>query len=63
MFALFPSLILLTSSYQCSESVVLPEGTTEINESAFEGCTMLVSVSFPSTLEKISKKAFYGCFN
>lgn len=41
--------------------VVIPEGVTEIGESAFSFSSMS-SVRFPSTLKKIGKQAFYWTF-
>lgn len=43
------------------ESVVLPEGLTEINNFAFGNCSVLKSVILPSTLKKICCSAFCGC--
>ena len=42
-------------------SVVIPEGVTEISDSAFSGCASLVSVSLPKSLIRIGKNAFSGC--
>jgi len=42
-------------------SVVIPEGVTELEDSAFWGCKKLNSVQLPSTLEKIGPDAFRGC--
>lgn len=39
-------------------SVILPEGITTIEESAFAGCSSLQTVSFPSTLVSIGDNAF-----
>jgi len=51
------------------ESVVLPEGVTELESvtstgsatSAFYNCTALKSISLPSTLENLGRSAFSGC--
>ena len=40
---------------------VIPEGTTEIIEMAFEDCTDLVSVEIPGSVRVIKQGAFYGC--
>ncbi len=40
---------------------VIPEGTTEIKEMAFQDCTTLVSVEIPSSVRVIHYGAFYGC--
>lgn len=42
------------------ETVVIPEGITEIGGSAFEDVESLKSVQLPSTLEKIGEKTFVG---
>ncbi len=41
--------------------VVIPEGVTSIGERAFNDCTSLASVSWPSTLQTIGASAFYSC--
>ena len=43
--------------YGLRTEVVIPEGVTEIGESAFQ-CSHMPSVRFPSTLKKIGKQAF-----
>lgn len=60
----FKSLVIEKESFSNSTSLIyvaLPEGLTEIGESAFYGCTELTHIDFPSTLTTISKSAFYGC--
>ena len=42
-------------------SITIREGTTEINQYAFEVCRSLTSVSLPSTLTSIGQDAFYNC--
>lgn len=42
-------------------SVTVPEGYTDIDSSAFTGCTKLESISLPGTLSSISANAFEGC--
>ena len=42
-------------------SFVIPEGFTEIGDSAFSECTNLKSVTLPSTLKKIDNNAFFNC--
>jgi len=39
----------------------IPNGTTVIDVSAFEGCTKLSSVTIPGSVEKINDNAFSGC--
>ena len=41
--------------------IVIPEGVTEIGESAFSGCKALEEVVLPSTLRKIGCRAFSEC--
>ena len=41
--------------------VVIPEGTTEIGENAFSGCSSLTSVAIPEGVTKIGYWAFSGC--
>lgn len=47
--------------YGLKTKVVIPEGVTEIGESAFS-CSHMPSICFPSTLKKIGKEAFYSSF-
>ena len=41
-------------------SVIIPEGITKIENSAFENC-LLTSVKLPTTLTKLGANAFYNC--
>ncbi len=43
------------------ESVILPEGLTEIADNAFNGLQKLKSVQLPSTLKIIGRNAFRNC--
>jgi len=43
------------------ESIVIPEGVTEICDYAFAGMTALKSVTFPITIQSIGAYAFAGC--
>ena len=43
------------------ESVVIPEGVTEIGGCAFKGCESLASVEIPSSVTAIGKQAFRDC--
>ena len=45
------------------ESVILPDGLKEIEDSAFDNCTSLISVKIPDSVVKIGAEAFYGCKN
>jgi hypothetical protein len=40
---------------------VIPEGTAEVIEMAFEDCKNLVSVEIPGCVRVINYGAFYGC--
>ena len=42
-------------------SLVIPEGVTEIGESAFEDCTSLKSVSIPASVAEVGSSAFSDC--
>ncbi len=46
---------------KCTRSVDIPDGVTEILDSAFYYCTTITDVSLPKSLEKIDSRAFYGC--
>lgn len=45
------------------ESLIIGEGIEEVREYAFEGCTQLRSVSFPSTLQWLDNLPFTDCYN
>lgn len=45
------------------ETVVLPEGITEISNYAFNGCTGIKNVNLPDSLTYIGFAAFSGCIN
>ena len=40
---------------------IIPEGTTEIGGWAFEGCTLLKSITIPESVTEIKGNAFSGC--
>ena len=42
-------------------NVVIPDGVEEVGESAFRGCSSLVSVSIPSSVTSIGRGAFADC--
>lgn len=42
-------------------SIIIPEGVTRIDDSAFEDCNLLHTVFLPSTLTKVGDYAFDGC--
>ena len=41
--------------------LIIPEGVTEISDSAFYGCTSLQSVTIPEGVTEIGDRAFLGC--
>ena len=43
------------------ESVILGEGITSIGNYAFYSCTKLTSITLPSTIKSIGKRAFNDC--
>lgn len=51
-----------SSSYGV-ERVILPEGLTELERTAFRKCPGLTSIVLPSTLVSIGDNAFYQCEN
>jgi hypothetical protein len=47
------------AKYEIKDGVgIIPEGTTEIVESAFENCTELTSVVIPNSVTEIGESAF-----
>ncbi len=50
-------------AFSCSgvKSIRLPEGVTEIGESAFDGCSSLKSIQIPEGVTKIARYAFHRC--
>ena len=42
---------------------IIPEGTKEIGNKAFNKCTELTSIVIPNSVKKIGELAFYGCIN
>ena len=40
---------------------IIPEGTTEIGQSAFEDCPKLTSVTIPNSVTEIGVCAFSDC--
>ncbi len=44
-------------------NLVIPEGVTIVKSNAFQGCTGLETVTFPSTLDSVGNSAFVDCSN
>jgi len=44
-------------------SYVIPDGTREIGDWAFAGCTLLTRIEIPISVKKIGKGVFAGCEN
>lgn len=55
------TLILERYESRAFEHVVVPEGVTQILPDAFRGHAEIRSISLPSTLESLGKRAFYKC--
>ena len=45
------------------KNVILPEGMTKIGDSAFYGCSSLISIKIPDSVTNIGWNAFSGCSN
>ena len=43
-------------------SITLIEGTTEINQYAFQSCSNLTSITIPEGVTSIGSSAFFGCY-
>lgn len=43
------------------DSVIIQEGITKIEQSAFEDCNRMTSVTIPDSVNSIGKRAFLGC--
>ena len=46
-----------------TKSVIIPEGVTEIGNSAFSSCEQLEMITLPSTITTIGESAFSNCTN
>ena len=46
---------------QAQGNITIPEGITEIADSAFQDCRELTEVIIPDSVTKIGKSAFFGC--
>jgi len=52
----------MAKGYKVENGVgIIPEGTTEIEDLAFEKCTSLVSIVIPDSVKLIDDIAFEGC--
>jgi len=54
---------LLRAPIRLSGSYAVPDGTVEITNSAFEGCTELENVTVPGSVKVILESAFADCWN
>ena len=61
MYELLIILIYYSLSLECTETIVIPEGETEIKVSEYENCKSLINLKLPESLITISYKAFSGC--
>ena len=41
--------------------MVIPEGVTELGKALFAYCSVLTSVTLPTTLQRVGKESFYNC--
>lgn len=55
--------VLMASWEPLSVGIIIPDGTTTVEESAFEGMTAMESVQIPAGCTKVGKWAFKGCTN
>lgn len=50
-------------NFRGAKHVIIPEGMTMVDPSAFSGNTLLETVTLPSTITTIGNNAFYECVN
>ena len=52
------------AKYEIRDGVgIIPDGTTKIDDYAFQGCENLISVIIPDSITEIGRWAFVGCNN
>jgi hypothetical protein len=50
-----------TASFVCEEHATIEDGVLVLPTGAYKGCTILQTVTLPTTLEQIGASAFSGC--
>ena len=53
--------VLFSCSMNASGSIIIPDGVTEIGDSAFTYCSSLKSIVIPDSVTSIGEDAFWGC--
>ena len=55
------AMLLWAAAFGGESEILIPEGTTEIGEAAFENCEGITAVVIPEGVRKLSQMAFSGC--